>query len=80
MRYVMARFKTEQRNLAYRIYVTDSLQILTRAERRFADSLMEDLETDANKKEPTESADEIIDRIVGGFNKLVSEDRKEDDE
>jgi len=76
----MARFKTEQRNLAYRIYVTDSLQILTRAERRFADSLLDDLETDAEKKAPKETADEIIKRIVGGINKLVSEDRKEDDE
>jgi hypothetical protein len=76
----MARFKTEQRNLAYRIYITDSLQILTRAERRFADSLVDDLKTDAEKNAPKETADEIIKRIVGGFNKLVSEDRKEDDE
>jgi hypothetical protein len=41
---------------------------------------VDDLETDANKKAPKETAYEIIKRIVGGVNKLVSEDRKEDDE
>lgn len=35
MRYVKARYKQEQRELAYRVYVTDSLQLAYGLDRRF---------------------------------------------
>lgn len=37
MRYVVLRYKNEQRELAYRIYVTDTLQIIAENTARFAE-------------------------------------------
>lgn len=37
MRYVYARYQTQQRELAYRVYVTDSLQTAFGLNRRYYD-------------------------------------------
>lgn len=37
MRYVMARYQSKQRELAYRVYVTDSLQMALGLNRRYYD-------------------------------------------
>lgn len=87
----MARYKTEQRELAYRIYISDSLQIVTRVGERYAEriNLAEDLMMDyerikleeKNKKleNPKQYANEIIKNIQDGLNSLVADDRKEED-
>jgi hypothetical protein len=74
----MARFKTEQRELSYRIYITDGLQVIGRLNRRFADSIAEDLKPDAEKrkKEPKETAEQIINRIKKGL-AAISEGNEE---
>lgn len=36
MRYVMARYETDQRELAYRIYVTDALRIISENTAKFS--------------------------------------------
>lgn len=57
MRYTVARYNENQREEAYRIYVTDSLKALTGASARYAD-LLEEKPTD------TRSAKEIADDIL----------------
>lgn len=63
MRYVIARFKQEYREDAYRIYVTDSLKLIGRIDQRYYDFI---------KPEPVETrtADEIISNIKGKLIKL----------
>lgn len=69
MRYVIERYRQEQRELAYRIYVTDSIRALlgNPENRRFADFL-EEMDHPGPAKEE-KSAEEIISAIKG---KLVS--------
>lgn len=74
MRYAVARFKTEQRDLAYRIYVTDSLRIIGRLDRRYFDSIADDFR---ETLEPSESAEDIISRIQNGVNNLGKEEKDE---
>lgn len=61
MRYVVERYKQERREMAYRIYVTDSMRALLGNEenRRFADLIAE---IDSPPK-PEKSADDIISGI-----------------
>ena len=54
MRYVLARLAQQQRDWAYRIYVTDSLKYLAGLNIRYADLFV---------PEETRTADEIIDGI-----------------
>ena len=51
MRYVRARIKTESREMAYRIYITDSLKLIGDLDGRFADRIAEDFEMAAQKVE-----------------------------
>lgn len=60
MRYVKARMEQERRELAYRIYVTDSLQNIPQNKfftNRFADNIIK-------KKEDTRSGDEIAADVI----------------
>ena len=57
MRYTVARYNDQQRELAYRIYVTDSLRALIGASARYADFL-------ENKTEDTRTGREIADDII----------------
>ena len=70
MRYAVTRFKTEQRNIAYRIYITDSLKAVGRLDRRYFDSIADDFR---KTLKPSESAEDIISRIQNGVNKLGKE-------
>jgi hypothetical protein len=74
MRYAVARFKTEQRDLAYRIYVTDSLRVIGRLDRRYFDSIADDFR---ETLKPSESAEDIISRIQNGVNNLGKEEKDE---
>ena len=74
MRYAVTRFKTEQRNLAYRIYITDSLKAIGRLDRRYFDSIADDFR---ETLKPSESAEDIISRIQNGVNKLGKEEKDE---
>ena len=56
MRYATARFNQNQREWAYRIYVTDSLKHLVGLNIRYADVF---------KPEETRTADEIIEGVRG---------------
>ena len=51
MRYVRARIKTESREMAYRIYITDSLKLIGDLDGRFADRIAEDFEMATPKVE-----------------------------
>lgn len=74
MRYAVTRFKTEQRNIAYRIYITDSLKAIGRLDRRYFDSIADDFR---KTLKPSESAEDIISRIQNGVNKLGKEEKDE---
>ena len=74
MRYAIARFKTEQRNLAYRIYITDSLKAIGRLDRRYFDSIADDFR---ETLKPSESSEDIISRIQNGVNNLGKEEKDE---
>lgn len=74
MRYAVARFKTEQMELAYRIYVTDSLKVIGRLDRRYFDSIADDFR---ETLKPSESSEDIISRIQNGINNLGKEEKDE---
>lgn len=74
MRYAITRFKTEQRNIAYRIYVTDSLKAIGRLDRRYFDSIADDFR---KTLKPSESAEDIISRLQNGVNDLGKEEKDE---
>lgn len=60
MRYVMARYKMEQRELAYRIFVTDSLQLAPQNKyivTRYEDSIK-------TKKKDNRTGDEIAADVI----------------
>ena len=62
MRYVRARIKTESREMAYRIYITDSLKLIGDLDGRFADRIAEDFEMAGPKVEESgaEEAKSVI--------------------
>lgn len=64
MRYVEARYNLYNRDLAYRIYVTDALKVLGGLNIRFADLF---------KPEETRTAGEIIDGIKDKLQKMGGE-------
>ena len=70
MRYAVTRFKTEQRNIAYRIYITDSLKAIGRLDRRYFDSIADDFR---KTLKPSASAEDIISRLQNGVNNLGKE-------
>lgn len=74
MRYAVTRFKTEQRNIAYRIYITDSLKAIGRLDRRYIDSIADDFR---KTLKPSESAEDIISRLQNGVNNLGKEEKDE---
>lgn len=63
MRYVMARIKDDERDMIYRIYVTDSLKAIGQLDVRYYDFIK-------NTPIETRSAEEIIDHIKGKLNDL----------
>ena len=67
MRYVSSKYKQYVLDKAYRFYVTDALRVIGKLNMRYAD-IVRDLEN--KNDEPTETAEEIKSRIVGGLNKL----------
>lgn len=64
MRYVVARFNQNQRDWAYRIYVTDALKYLASLNMRYADLFA---------PEETRAADEIIGGIKDKLRQLGGE-------
>ncbi len=60
MRYVVARFEQEYRDLAYRIYVTDGLRGITGMDTRFCDLVF-------GKKEDEKSGDEIAAEVIASL-------------
>lgn len=60
MRYVVARLEQEYRDLAYRIYVTDSLRGITGMDTRFCDLVF-------GKKEDEKSGDEIAAEVIASL-------------
>lgn len=56
MRYVTARYKEKQRELAYRIYVTDALKVLGGLNARYYEYIDE-------TPQDTRTADEVVDGI-----------------
>ena len=66
MRYVTARYNTQQRELAYRIYVTDALKAIGGLNARYYD-LIDDTPPD------NRTADEVIDGIRGKLTALGGE-------
>lgn len=74
MRYAITRFKTEQRKIAYRIYITDSLKAIGRLDRRYFDSIADDFR---KTLKPSESAEDIISRLQNGVNNLGKEEKDE---
>ena len=67
MRYVAARFEKERRDRAYRIYITDSLQLFLGLDKRYADMV---------SKAPIKNADpeEIKNRIGEKLDQLGRSD------
>lgn len=60
MRYVVARYKMEQREMAYRIFVTDSLQLIPQNKyltTRYKDSIK-------TKKKDNRTGDEIAADVI----------------
>lgn len=64
MRYVTARYNQNQRDWAYRIYVTDGLKHLASLNIRYADLF---------KPEETRTADEVIDGMKDKLRQLGGE-------
>lgn len=60
MRYVVARFEQEYRDLAYRIYVTDGLRGITGMDTRFSDLIF-------GNKEEEKSGDEIAAEVIASL-------------
>lgn len=60
MRYVVARLEQEYRDLAYRIYVTDSLRGITGMDTRFSDLIF-------RNKEEEKSGDEIAAEVIASL-------------
>ena len=60
MRYVVARLEQEYRDLAYRIYVTDSLRGITGMDARFSDLIF-------GNKEEEKSGDEIAAEVIASL-------------
>lgn len=84
MRYVIARFENDQRETAYRIYVTDILRGCTgRPDEvpRYYD-LVADAIKESNVKEPKETGEEIITRIcdiLGTFDEIKEREEEEEE-
>lgn len=64
MRYVTARYNENQRELAYRIYITDSLKAYLGLNIRYADLFT---------PEETRTAEEVIDGVKDKLRQLGSE-------
>lgn len=64
MRYVTARYNENQRELAYRIYITDSLKFYLGLNIRYADIFA---------PEETRTAEEVIDGVKDKLRQLGSE-------
>lgn len=64
VRYVIARYNKYQRDVAYRIYVTDGIKHLAGLNMRYADFF---------KPEETRTAGEVIDGIKNKLGKLGGE-------
>lgn len=58
MRYVVARVKKMWHDEAYRVYISDSLRILTHADMRYADMV-------GLVKQDSRTADEVISSVKG---------------
>lgn len=79
MRYCFARYRKEQLDKTYRIYITDALKVITENASRFnGGNYMKIRFADIvnPKPEETRTADEIITNITDKLRKLQEEDKK----
>ena len=65
MRYVVARVKEKWHDEAYRVYISDSLRMITHADMRYADMV-----GITNRAKDTRTADEVISSVKGRLSKL----------
>lgn len=65
MRYVVARVKEKWHDEAYRVYISDSLRIITRVDERYADMV-----GISDRAKDTRAADEVISSVKGRLSKL----------
>lgn len=65
MRYALARWRLYIREEAYRIYVTDSLKVFGKLDKRYIDYF---------KPEETRTADEVINKIRAGLMEIGGQD------
>lgn len=63
MRYVKAKIHTENRETAYRIFLTDALKIIGDLDTRFYDLISDDFGMVGSTETTTESASDIISNI-----------------
>ena len=78
MRYVKSRFQSENQDLAYRIYVTDSVKSVFGLNRRYYDLIKTDFEQETYVEEtrtPEEIKKSIMEKIKQSGNR---EEEKED--
>lgn len=83
MRYVKSRFQTENQDLAYRIYVTDSVKSVFGLNRRYYDLIKTDFERETYVEEtrtPEEIKNSIMEKIKqSGNRKEENEDGRHND-
>lgn len=68
MNYVIARFKRENDEYNYRIYVTDSLKIITKINVRYYDWISQ-----PNKKAEMRTAEQIVADVIKNAGLIVVE-------
>lgn len=71
MRYVAARYEQEQRDRAYRFYVTDALKAIGRLNKRYADMIAE------KRSVPNADPEKIKARIKSKLERLGKEKTNE---
>lgn len=80
MRYVVARYRSDRRDLAYRIYISDALRIISENTARFGGgSYMTERFADIcgigdGGAEETRTSQEIIDHVFGVLRKIREAD------
>ena len=65
MRYVVARVRKKWYDEAYRVYISDSLRIITRVDERYADMV-----GITSRAKDTRTADEVISSVKGRLSKM----------
>lgn len=65
MRYVVARVKEKWHDETYRVYISDSLRVITHADMRYADMV-----GISDRDKDTRTADEVISSVKGRLSKM----------